>query len=72
MSQDVLDQRPARNLVQTFGSAGLHPRALAGGKDDDVSISHRMIEAIGHYERRSSSARSSQSAITIFARSMAA
>jgi hypothetical protein len=28
--------------VQHFGMSGLHPRSLAGGKDNDVEIHRRL------------------------------
>ena len=39
--EHVLDHRPAGDRVQHLGQLRLHPRALAGGQDDDVSIRHR-------------------------------
>ena len=36
--EDVLDHRLPGDAVQHFGQRGLHPRALAGGENDDVSV----------------------------------
>ena len=38
--EHMLDHGPARHFVQHLGARGLHPRALAGGKDDNVNVRH--------------------------------
>ena len=38
--KDVVDHRKTGNPMKHFGSAGLHPGALACGKDDDMHIRH--------------------------------
>ena len=39
--QDAIDQRSAGDLVEHLRPLGFHPRAFAGGEDDDVKIGHR-------------------------------
>jgi len=36
--EHVCEHRPTANGMQHLGQGGLHPRALAGGKDDNVQI----------------------------------
>ena len=37
-AEHVLDQRQSGRRVEHLGQRGLHPRALAGGQDDDVDV----------------------------------
>ena len=43
--EDVVDHRGAGHLVEHLRAGRLHPRALAGGKDQDVGGGHPPIEA---------------------------
>ena len=36
--EDAVDERASGDLVQHLGQLGLHPRALAGGQNDDVKV----------------------------------
>ncbi len=38
--QHVIDERAAGQGMQHLGHGGFHPRALAGGKNDDVKLAH--------------------------------
>ena len=44
-AQYVLDHWPSGNRVKSLGQGGLHPRALAGRKDDDVDVRHYWSQA---------------------------
>src|SRR6185436_20380146 len=38
--EDAFDDGQAGDSVQDLGQLGFHPRALAGGQDDDVNVTH--------------------------------
>jgi hypothetical protein len=44
VAQDVVEDRPAEDLVEDLGAFGLHPDAFSGGQDDGLDVLKRHDE----------------------------
>ena len=51
--QHAVDERAAGDSVQHLRQLGFHPRALAGGENDDVEVRHAWITECGGIRRHS-------------------